>query len=139
MVWIYFKPFMQKSQFTYLRVMQRLPHNFMYFLRNHTFFLCIYAYNVLPCLFLWFLWSGLSDFRCYNQFQTSLAIFLPTLLMSRFTYFLCKFFASIKVFITDTYIPHICHGRHWRRPCKFILAGVTFFFRFNAKNWQFTV
>ena len=35
-------------------------------------------------------------------------------------------------------IPHICHGRHGRRPCKFCLAGVNFF-RFNAKNWQFTV
>ena len=35
-------------------------------------------------------------------------------------------------------IPHICHGRHGRRPCKFFLAGVNFF-RFNAKNWQFTV
>ena len=35
-------------------------------------------------------------------------------------------------------IPHICHGRHRRRPCKFFLAGVIFF-RFNAKNWQFTV
>ena len=32
-------------------------------------------------------------------------------------------------------IPHICHGR---RPCKFFLAGVIFY-RFNAKNWQFTV
>ena len=35
-------------------------------------------------------------------------------------------------------IPHICHGRHGRRPCKFFLAGVNFY-RFNAKNWQFTV
>ena len=34
-----------------------------------------------------------------------------------------------------SYIPHICHGR---RPCKFFLAGVNFY-RFNAKNWQFTV
>ena len=33
------------------------------------------------------------------------------------------------------FIPHICHGR---RPCKFFLAGVNFF-RFNAKNWHFTV
>ena len=32
-------------------------------------------------------------------------------------------------------IPHICHGRHGRRPCKFFLAGVNFY-RFNAKNWQ---
>ena len=36
------------------------------------------------------------------------------------------------------YIPDICHGRHGRRPCKFFLAGVNFY-RFNAKNWQFTV
>ena len=35
-------------------------------------------------------------------------------------------------------IPHICHGRHRRRPCKFFLADVNFY-RFNAKNWQFTV
>ena len=35
-------------------------------------------------------------------------------------------------------IPHICHGRHRRRPCNFFLAGVNFY-RFNAKNWQFTV
>ena len=35
-------------------------------------------------------------------------------------------------------IPDICHGRHGRRPCKFFLAGVNFY-RFNAKNWQFTV
>ena len=33
-------------------------------------------------------------------------------------------------------IPHICHGRHGRRPCKFFLAGVNFY-RFNAKNWHF--
>ena len=32
--------------------------------------------------------------------------------------------------------PHICHGRHARRPCKFFLAGVNFY-RFNAKNWHF--
>ena len=38
----------------------------------------------------------------------------------------------------DRTIPHICHGRHRRRPCKFFLAGVNFY-RFNAKNWQFTV
>ena len=24
-------------------------------------------------------------------------------------------------------IPHICHGRHGRRPCKFFLAGVNFY------------
>ena len=35
-------------------------------------------------------------------------------------------------------IPHICHGRHGRRPCKFFWDGVNFY-RFNAKNWQFTV
>ena len=35
-------------------------------------------------------------------------------------------------------IPHICHERHRRRLCKFILAGVNIY-RFNAKNWQFTV
>ena len=35
-------------------------------------------------------------------------------------------------------IPHICHRRHGRRPCKFFLAGVNFY-RFNGKNWQFTV
>ena len=34
---------------------------------------------------------------------------------------------------TFTTIPHICHGRHGRRPCNF------FFYRFNAKNGQFTV
>ena len=34
-------------------------------------------------------------------------------------------------------IPHICHGHHGRRPCKFFLPGVNFN-RFNAKNWQFT-
>ena len=35
-------------------------------------------------------------------------------------------------------ITHICHGRHGRRPCKKFLAGVNLF-RFNVKNWQFTV
>ena len=34
-------------------------------------------------------------------------------------------------FLSDATIPHICH-------CKFFLAGVNFY-RFNAKNWQFTV
>ena len=34
------------------------------------------------------------------------------------------------------HIPHICHGRHGRRPCNFFLAGVNFY-RFNAKNWYF--
>ena len=33
-------------------------------------------------------------------------------------------------------IPHICHGCHGRRPCKFFLASVNFF-RCNAKNWRF--
>ena len=32
-------------------------------------------------------------------------------------------------------IPHICHGRHGRRPCKFFLAGINFY-RFNMKNWR---
>ena len=27
----------------------------------------------------------------------------------------------------QTPIPHICHGRHGRRPCKFFLAGVNFY------------
>ena len=36
------------------------------------------------------------------------------------------------------HIPHICHGRHGQCPCKKFLAGVNFY-RFNAKNWQFTV
>ena len=36
------------------------------------------------------------------------------------------------------WIPHIFHGRHGRRPCNFFLAGINFY-RFNAKNWQFTV
>ena len=36
------------------------------------------------------------------------------------------------------HIPHICHGRHGRRPYKFFLASVNFF-RCNAKNRQFTV
>ena len=40
--------------------------------------------------------------------------------------------------VITTHIPHICHGRHRRRPCKFFLPGVNFY-RFNAKNWQFTV
>ena len=35
-------------------------------------------------------------------------------------------------------IPHICHGRHGRRPCKFFWASVNFY-RFNAKNWHFSV
>ena len=42
-------------------------------------------------------------------------------------------------------IPHICHGRHRRCPCKFFLDGVNFY-RFNAKklaiycvDCQFTV
>ena len=38
---------------------------------------------------------------------------------------------------SHTSIPHICHRRHGRRPCKFFLAGANFY-RFNAKNWQFT-
>ena len=43
------------------------------------------------------------------------------------------------IFIEDLpNIPHICHGRHRRRPCKFFLPGVNFY-RFIAKNWQFTV
>ena len=39
---------------------------------------------------------------------------------------------------TVWYIPHISHRRRGRRPCKFFLPGVNFY-RFNAKNWQFTV
>ena len=44
---------------------------------------------------------------------------------------LCK-----RYFSKGTVIPHICHGRHGRRPCKFFLAGVNFY-RFKAKNWHF--
>ena len=40
----------------------------------------------------------------------------------------------IQLFAKST-IPHICHGRHGRQPCKFFLAGVNFY-RFNAKNWR---
>ena len=35
-------------------------------------------------------------------------------------------------------IPHICHRHHRRCLCKKKLPGVNFY-RFNAKNWQFTV
>ena len=54
----------------------------------------------------------------------------------------CNLFESFKGnlfldFVTGG-IPHICHGRHGRRPCKFFLAGVNFY-RFNAKNWRFSV
>ena len=35
------------------------------------------------------------------------------------------------------YIPHICHGSHGYTRVNFF-AGVNFY-RFNAKNWQFTV
>ena len=43
-----------------------------------------------------------------------------------------------QVLCSSVSIPDICHGRHGRRPCTFFLAGVNFY-RFNAKNWQFTV
>ena len=35
-------------------------------------------------------------------------------------------------------IPHICHRHHRRCLCKMKLPHVNFY-RFNAKNWQFTV
>ena len=35
-------------------------------------------------------------------------------------------------------IPYICHGSHGYTRVNFFLAGVKFY-RFNAKNWQFTV
>ena len=35
-------------------------------------------------------------------------------------------------------IPHICHKPHEYIRVNFFLAGVNFY-RFNAKNWQFTV
>ena len=35
-----------------------------------------------------------------------------------------------------SYIPHNCHGRHGRCPCKFFLPGVIFS-RLNAKNLPF--
>ena len=35
-------------------------------------------------------------------------------------------------------IPDICYGSHGYTRVKFFLAGVNFY-RFNAKNWQFTV
>ena len=38
----------------------------------------------------------------------------------------------------DEDIPDICHGRHGHVRVNFFLAGVNFY-RFNAKNWQFTV
>ena len=38
----------------------------------------------------------------------------------------------------DNCIPHICHGRTDDVRVNFFLAGVNFY-RFNAKNWQFTV
>jgi len=58
-------------------------------------------------------------------------------------FLLKKFFSCVKSCSTKKVgwhknIPHICHGRHGRRPCNFFLAGVNFY-QFNAKNWQFTV
>ena len=35
-------------------------------------------------------------------------------------------------------IPDICHESHENSRVNFFLAGVNFY-RFNAKNWQFTV
>ena len=43
-----------------------------------------------------------------------------------------------EAFSLFSFIPHICNGRHGRRPFELFLAGVNFY-RFNAKNWQFTV
>ena len=60
-------------------------------------------------------WSHCTDSRCQNTFCAT---------------------STVSKYNLD--IPHICHGRHGRRPCKFFLAGVNFF-RCNAKNWQFTV
>ena len=40
--------------------------------------------------------------------------------------------------VPDATIPHICHRHHRRCLCKKELPGVNFY-RFNAKNWQFTV
>ena len=40
--------------------------------------------------------------------------------------------------ITIIDIPHICHRHHRRCLCKKRLPSVNFY-RFNAKNWQFTV
>ena len=41
-------------------------------------------------------------------------------------------------FALSSTIPDICHGRHGHVRVNFFLAGVNFY-RFNAKNWQFTV
>ena len=43
-----------------------------------------------------------------------------------------------KHFVVKRPIPHICHGRADGVRVKNFLAGVNFY-RFNAKNWQFTV
>ena len=48
---------------------------------------------------------------------------------------LCK---SVAVNMDDRVIPHICHRHHRRCLFKKKLPGVNFY-RFKAKNWQFTV
>ena len=51
--------------------------------------------------------------------------------------YFCKMeYQHFQHFIWQEFIPHICHGRHGRRPCNFFLAGVNFY-RFNAKSWHF--
>ena len=52
-------------------------------------------------------------------------------------------FIMFKIFLGRQYmlifhisIPHNCHGRHGRCPCKFFLPGVIFS-RLNAKNLPF--
>ena len=42
------------------------------------------------------------------------------------------------IFFKPRSIPHICHRHHRRCLCKKKLPGVNLY-RFNAKNWQFTV
>ena len=62
-----------------------------------------------------------------------------SMILCKYSYkFSIGYLLSIFILSCKLGIPHICHGRHGRRPCKFFLPGVNFY-RFNAKNWQFTV
>ena len=51
---------------------------------------------------------------------------------------LCEQSRNLVVSAKSQNIPDICHEHHERRLCKNFLAGVNFY-RFNAKNWQFTL
>ena len=89
----------------------------------------------------WVTWWDLTTFFyiiCFFKYITHSKLFSPFLICRIKEIFGSRNDEAFEMLLSYVPIPHICH-RHHRHVCvKKKLPGVNFY-RFNAKNWRFSV